>query len=154
MTAKTYLDIGNKQLKTKTVKSLTEALGSFRKAYELGREKGKIDKMALASQGMGHTYRILIELKKENKSSELFINAAYFITEAMSLGKKCRVIDEITLIDDIRFVCEEFIQIFSDQEDVMHNFMRVFVVSRQTMPTDWNRIVFNCRVRHIETILE
>merc|ERR1719357_922810 len=36
----------------------------------------------------------------------------------------------------------------------MFKFMRVFAVSKQTMPSDWNRIVFNCRIRHIGMIMK
>jgi len=84
----------------------------------------------------------------------MFIRAAYKLSEAMILGKTHKIIDERKIVDDMKFVCEEFLQIFSDQEDAMYNFMRVFKVSKQIMPTDWNRIVFNCRIHHIEMIMK
>ena len=88
-----------------------------------------IDKMTLANQRMGHTLQMLIELKKEEESRDMFLNAAYRLTDAMILGRKYNVIDENlerTIVDDMEFNSEEFLHIFSDEEDAIINFMHVF----------------------------
>ena len=161
MTAKYCLDCGNNLLQSGSEKNLEKALEWFRKAYGVGREKGKIDKMVIANQKIGHTCRKLIEIRKDKRQTpDIYIRAATRLTDAILLGQRNKVLSkdtEETIVKDMKFISVEFFQAVAEMQETdistVCHFMSVFSMGKDVDIKNWNRIVFDCCIRQIEMFL-
>ena len=116
--------------------------------------------MAVASQKIGHVRRRLIEINKNKiQSPEIYIRAGLRLKDALTFSQRNNILQknvEQLILDDMKFISEEFFKVFSDPKDEssVSYFIYAITMSKHVHRKDWDSIVFSCRIRQIKVILE
>eukprot|EP00092_Neocalanus_flemingeri_P062421 GFUD01075291.1.p1 GENE.GFUD01075291.1~~GFUD01075291.1.p1 ORF type:complete len:873 (-),score=216.42 GFUD01075291.1:609-3194(-) len=175
-TSKYCIEAGDSSLKTATSSDdLKTALEWFNKGYTIAVEKNKIDKMCLALQRIGRTYRKMLEKveaeekaneKDEDATIELYIKGVGYLGKGLEWSQTQRKVGRDLvqeMIGDIRFFKQRFFENLVPnlepikQLKVVDWFLSATGNLKEIENEEWRQIVFDsfhCQLEFIMAHIE